>query len=311
MLSKRILSLIKGIDTTPVQFTMDYVMAAGGGAGGARYYGGGGGAGGYLSSFGLSGANTAQEASSTTLSYTTYNIVIGAGGSLGTSGTTSYMVGSGFNTISSSGGGYGAGGTVVITYPASGGSGGGGDDYGSPVNGAAGIAGEGMAGGNSGYAAAYRYAGGGGGASEAGQGSGSTHILAGKGGDGQVSLITGSALYHAGGGGGASNAHTNYLGGLGGNGGGGQGSIYGSSTPPMSAGAANTGSGGGGGTHGHGSVIGQGAAGGSGFFILRYPASYTLVLGTATAPTHLNTTVNGNTGFKYSKIESTGTISFT
>lgn len=317
MLSKRILSLGK-IDTTPVAFTFDFAIASGGGAGGARYYGGGGGAGGYKTSFGtgnLSGRNSAVLNELNYESYTDFSVIIGAGGSISPSGSGTYSYlytpnqsGSLVFGVLTTGGGYGAGGTSVTAYAGNGGSGGGIDDYGGVIAAGNGTANEGYSGG-SGISGTVRYAGGGGGAGETGTASSNTEVLAGKGGNGMQSLITGTSTYYAGGGGGASNANSYYLGGVGGLGGGGHGAIYGSNANPMTSGTPNSGGGGGGGTHSRSSDF-YGAPGGSGFVILRYPAARSLVIGTASASV-LNASVAGNSSFKYSIITQTGVCSFT
>jgi len=301
-------------NTSPAALTFDFAMAAGGGAGGRYYYGGGGGAGGYRTSFGtgnLSGRNSAVLNAIDFTTLTDFRVVIGSGGTINpsTNGTYTQIFDhiTGLFSHRCEGGGYGAGSTSTGAYAGNGGSGGGIDDYGGQVAAGTGTANQGYSGG-SGVSGTFRYAGGGGGAGEPGTASSSTLVLAGKGGNGMQSLITGTSTYYAGGGGGASNAGVSAGGGLGGDGGGGQGAIYSYATPSMSAGTANTGGGGGGGTHSRGSDF-YGAPGGSGFVILRYPAAVSLDIGTASASV-LNASVAGNSSFKYSIITQSGDCKF-
>jgi hypothetical protein len=232
--------------------TCDVLVVAGGGAGGAST-GAGGGAGGLCYQTGRS------------VSATTYNITVGAGGTAGGgaggSGTNSV-----FDTITALGGGGGNYGPFAAG--SSGGSGGGGGEGqagGSATQGTSGGAtGYGNAGATGPNSAPYRH-GGGGGAGTAGVSGSST----GAGGDGLSTwsswgVVTGigenvSGIYYlAGGGGGGSNSTTASPGGLGGGG-------IGSGTT-NSAGLTNTGGGGG----GAGSNAGTSRAGGSGVVIVRY-----------------------------------------
>ena len=230
----------------------DVLVVAGGGAGGAST-GAGGGAGGLCYQTGRS------------VSATTYNITVGAGGTAGGgaggSGTNSV-----FDTITALGGGGGNYGPFAAG--SSGGSGGGGGEGqagGSATQGTSGGAtGYGNAGATGPNSAPYRH-GGGGGAGTAGISGSST----GAGGDGLSTwsswgVVTGigenvsGTYYLAGGGGGGSNSTTASPGGLGGGG-------IGSGTS-NSAGLTNTGGGGG----GAGSNAATSRAGGSGVVIVRY-----------------------------------------
>lgn len=246
---------------------VEYLVIGGGGAGAA----GGGGAGGYRCSVvgESSGGGASAEAKLRLSTGTSYSVIVGAGSS-GISWTSNASNGSAssFANILSLGGGGGGGNT--ISPPTGGGSGGGAfvqSSAGTTVNGAAGTANQGYAGGSGtdiGDSPNYFGSGGGGGASAVG-GNGSTNTSAGtsvggNGGNGVSSSITGSAVTRAGGGGGCNEGNT--TGGLGGSGGGGNGRIV--STAAQSA-TANTGSGGGG-TH----ATGTGGNGGSGVVIIRY-----------------------------------------
>ena len=232
--------------------TCDVLVVAGGGAGGAST-GAGGGAGGLCYQTGRS------------VSATTYNITVGAGGTAGGgaggSGTNSV-----FDTITALGGGGGNYGPFAAgSNGGSGGGGGEGQAGGSATQGTSGGAtGYGNAGATGPNSAPYRH-GGGGGAGTAGVSGSST----GAGGDGLSTwsswgVVTGigenvsGTYYLAGGGGGGSNSTTASPGGLGGGG-------IGSGTS-NSAGLTNTGGGGG----GAGSNAGTSRAGGSGVVIVRY-----------------------------------------
>ncbi|MDD4531087.1 MAG: DUF2341 domain-containing protein [Candidatus Pacebacteria bacterium] len=230
----------------PAEVTsVEYLVVAGGGAGG--FYlnsggSGGGGAGGLLTG---------------TLSVTsspTYKVIVGNGGTP----QTTYVNGgnggnSSFGSIVATGGG---GGAAWALNGSNGGSGGGGAGlHTGGTTGGTGISGQGYAGGghSSGEAPPYCAAGGGG-ASHVGYDGASS--VAGNGGEGISSSITGSALNYAGGGGGSCRGS-----GTAGIGiyGGGTGSISGAGA----AGTANTGGGGGGGETAAG-------AGGSGIVIIKY-----------------------------------------
>jgi hypothetical protein len=219
---------------TPPTYQANFAIVAGGGGGGyINGFGGGGGAGGYVPS------------SATLTVGATYTMIVGGGGSLGSSGTDSSITGIAIAT----GGGRGghAGSYIYGGNGDSGGSGGGGGSSGGdPPDagyGGAGISGQGNNGGNGSTFAG----GGGGGAGAVGGNSGGD--AGGSGGIGALNTLTGSAIYLAGGGGGRALAN-----GAGGAGGGGAGGANGS---------ANTGGGGG----------GSAGAGGSGTIIFTVPTS--------------------------------------
>jgi hypothetical protein len=164
-------------------YAVDYLMVAGGGGGNT---GAGGGAGGVL-------------ANSTTVTVgTAYTITVGSGGS----GAGVANASKGGNTtvfsLTAIGGGF-AGSTVG----GSGGSGGGGSTIisvsGSYFSGGAGTAGQGFAGGDSGFNNQADLGGGGGGAGAVGT-AGINNTTGGSGGNGVSSTITGTATYYAGGG---------------------------------------------------------------------------------------------------------------
>lgn len=218
-------------------YTATYLVVAGGGSGGCGR-GGGGGAGGLLTS------------SATFTPGTAYTVTIGAGGAATSTSDTRGNSGanSSISNVASSIGG-GAGGAYTANG-LSGGSGGGGAD--PNYTGGAGTAGQGYAGGNgSGYAANGA---GGGGAGAVGANVVSSTV-AGNGGIGISSSISGSATYYAGGGGGGADGATTA--GTGGNGGGGNGRAGGGTA---SSGAPNSG-GGGGGAYYLASTSGAGASG--------------------------------------------------
>jgi hypothetical protein len=230
--------------------SVEYLVVAGGGGGGAGPYQGGGGGGGGL------------VEGSVSLSQETYTITIGGGGAASTGtgvrGSNTSISGNDITSIIGIGGGGGAG---ELPSPGggaiagSGGSGGGGS-HGSPSPGLAGGAalqptsesgGYGNDGGF-GHSSPGNYVGaGGGGAGAVGGNASST--LAGTGGDGRASSITGSSVTYAGGGGGKKRDGAGAAGGTGGGGTGGS-----------SGGTANLGGGG-----------GYAYSGGSGVVIIRYP----------------------------------------
>jgi hypothetical protein len=226
--------------------TVEYLVVAGGAGGqaavGPYYPGTGAGAGGLL-----------QGVNYPVVLGTAITVTIGGGGTggiypnSGTNGGNSV-----FGNITSVGGGSATG--------ARGGSGGGnGTNGGTP--------GQGNDGGGAGYNNA-----GGGGAGSAGAGNANQHGL-GFGGAGLVSSITGSAIQYAGGGG--AGAPAAYAGAAavapGGGGGGGSGGLANTIRP--TTGLANTGGGGGGGSA-DGTNVQNGAVGGSGIVVIRYPASF-------------------------------------
>lgn len=204
-----------------------------------------------------------------------YIITVGAGGSGGTSGTStggavsgnlgsdSSLVQSGSTSLISIGGGGGGGwsDTQNSTAKKNGGSGGG-AGWGTSLNtGGSATSGQGNAGG-SGSTSSTGFGGGGGGAGQAG--AAGTSTVGGAGGNGLESSITGSAVFYAGGGGGASG--TTF--GAGGSGGGGT-----AAATTGGSGTANRG-GGGGSVTGAVSASVIGGAGGSGIVIIRYPRTY-------------------------------------
>ena len=235
--------------------SIDYVVIGGGGGGGHQYAGGGG-AGGFLNGTGYN---------VTGLSAIT--ITVGAPGAGSTAIAQAGASGgnSALDDIVADGGG--GGGSQSHTSGHDGGSGGGS----VPVTG---VGGHGTAGqGHDGADYSGNNAGGGGGgASEAGHQA--VTIVAGDGGAGILSDITGTTLPYSGGGGGAT---TN---GVGANGVGGS-DIGGNGGNPPTAGKMDTGSGGGGST---GATASTGAAGSGGVVIIRYitpaapVASFNLVL---------------------------------
>ncbi len=229
--------------------TVEMLIVAGGGggagvaaAGGGR---GGGGAGGVIS---------------TSLVVTTGAKVlyVGAGGNGGTAANSNGVNGANsfFDTITATGGG-GGGASGNTGRP--GGSGGGGPNG---STGGTGIAGQGYKGGDSG--SSMGGGGGGGGASCVGSNAVVTN-LGGKGGDGIVSSISGTAIYYGGGGGGG--AYQNAPIASGGNGGGGNG---GSDSNAAGNATANTGGGGGGSGSKTGGTAHAGGDGGAGIVIVKY-----------------------------------------
>jgi hypothetical protein len=238
------------------QYTISYLMVAGGG-GAADVTGtlgtgqGGGGAGG------------ATTNSFTALPSTSYNIVIGAGGTAQATGNNSFI--SGIQTVY--GGGAGNAGA--------GGSGGGGGGNGAAGGGVV-SPGQGNIGGAG--SAFWGSGGGGGGAGAAGTGGA---YVGGNGGAGISNTLTGTTVYYAGGGGGIGQ-FPDQLPGSAGIGGGGANA---------GNGVVNTGGGGGGGR-------GGGGAGGSGIVILSIPtASYS---GNITG-LPIVTTVGANTIVQYTQ----------
>lgn len=228
-----------GTLAVPSGFSVDAeVLVVGGGGGGSR---GGGGAGGYL-------AGTETLSGDMT-------VVVGAGGAAGHGDGPVGGDGadSSFGTLTADGGG---GGGYQTDGVAGGSGGGGGANSATLTSGGAGTAGQGYAGGGSGYTASPYPSGGGGGAGAQGQTSPSAS-QSGNGGAGLDNAITGISVGYAGGGGGAC-----YLTGGGGAAthGGGAGATGGGT-----AGTANTGGGGGGAGN-----TKTGGAGGSGIVVVRY-----------------------------------------
>jgi hypothetical protein len=226
-------------------------FAIGGGGGGGFDYAGGGGAGGVRS-------NT-----SVTLTAQTYSIVVGVGGTggstgiyNGTNGSNTTMTGTGLS-ISAVGGGGGGGFSDATGNGLAGGCGGGGGSR----NGGFGTGGTGSQGSNGGNGLANNYpstGGGGGGGGAGGAGQATTTGVGGTGGTG-VGWNNGTALrFGGGGGGGAISGYSTS------SDGGGKGGYF--PTVYGVAGTANTGGGGGGG----GAGSGFGGNGGSGFFSIGF-----------------------------------------
>jgi hypothetical protein len=239
---------------------VDYLIVGGGGEGGngtiptSWENGGGGGAGGVRQGNGL------------LISASVYPVLIGAGGSTGSGGTTTPGVGSANGNPSSAFGltadGGGRGG-MRDHNRGDGGSGGGGPAVGTISSGGLGNSGQGYNGGDGSPLTGGNGGGGGGGGAAAAGGNGNSST-GGNGGNGilvpwAATVGLGSNGYFAGGGG-ASGA----VAGTGGLGGGGDGSNSGNGAPAV----ANTGGGGGGARSG---VNTSGGSGGSGIVIIRYP----------------------------------------
>ena len=238
-----------------VQPTVSLLVVAGGGAGTQ----GGGGGGGVLSP------------SAYSVAIGSYTVIIGNGGS-GTVGQDTI-----FDILTAKGGGLGGSGDNGVG--GLGGNGGGGSYKFSAGTTTGGTGSQGFNGGtNGGYVGGDEPAGGGGGAGAIG-GSATSATVAGNGGVGYQSSISGAATYYAGGGGGSFGSAGGTAG-TGGNGGGGNGSV----NAGGSSGTVNTGGGGGGGVLGH-----AGGSGGSGIVIISYPT------GTLTATGGVITTNGGNT----------------
>jgi hypothetical protein len=233
---------------------VEYLVIAGGGGGGGA--GGGGAAGGYRTSVGTSGGNSSAESLVRLIGGTSYNIIVGSGGTgTGSDGSGSNGSPSSFEAIASVGGGGGGG------FQIAGRLGGSGSGAGAGATGGLSVTNQGSNGGNGGAASGQFTGGGGGGASAVGT-AGQTSV-SGNGGNGLASSITGTSITRAGGGAGGcgSGSITSGTAGTGGAGTGGTGA----GVPGVSA-TANTGSGGGGGGHGGAS----GGNGGSGVVIIRY-----------------------------------------
>lgn len=243
---------------TPTQaLTVDYLVVAGGGGGG-RYKAGGGGAGGLRCTVDATGGGGSLE-SQLSLTTTAYTVTIGAGGTRGIDGGGGSQDGSNggnsvFASITATGGGGGGGAYASDNGVGKVGGSGGGGQANTISAGGAGTTNQGFAGAD----AVSGTGGGGGGAAEAGNTDGT-----GEGGDGIATSINSVSTYYAGGGGAGSNSATK-IGGLGGGGTGGY-------TTTPTAGTANTGGGGGGGPGDFYGGSNQGANGGSGIVIVRYP----------------------------------------
>ena len=224
------------------------IVAGGGGGGKGGGFCGGGGGGGvvYQPAFAISPG-------------TIYSVQVGGGGLGATSDANGANGGnSSFSyLVATGGGGGGRNGSAGVT----GGSGGGGGEN-SP--GGPGTAGQGFGGGN-GVGGSSNGGGGGGGAAGTG-GTGATPVGGGAGGPGVSNSISGTAVHYSGGGGGGAHFNPGGIGGTGGGGKGGKLDNAGSGNIPAVNGASNTGGGGGGGC-----VTVNGANGGSGIVIIRYP----------------------------------------
>ena len=270
---------------------VDYLVVAGGGGGGGSQqvgYGGGagGGAGGLRTSFGsTSGGGTSAESYIQGIVNTNYTVTIGTGGTgaplstnnRGTNGTDSAFGSASLGNLITSKGGGGGGNYGQIVANGQGYDGGSGGGSSRDLSGGAALttpAVMGFDGGDASYSAVGGA--GGGGAASVGlvsyAGSGGIKI-GGDGGDGLQSSITvalGAGTYYAGGGaGGTFGAST-----ITGQGGSGVGGNGGAQYVNATTGDVNTGSGGG----GAGNYSRQGANGGSGIVVLRYPKSYTIAV---------------------------------
>lgn len=255
-------------------YLIDYLLVAGGGGGGTGNGGAGGGAGGMIEGFSVP-----------VVPGTAYQVSVGAGGAVSSSGTNST-----FYSQISIGGGYGA--------PQGGGSGGsggsGGGAYGSGGSGSvntgvgSGTAGQGNPGGYGWLNNSYDGGGGGGGAGGSGGNGGNNY--GGAGGVGKTSPVgsgAGVSSYFAGGGGGGSYIYASPS--SGGSGVGGSGGV--TNGPAAGSGVAGTGSGGGG-------AGGTAGAGGSGIVIVRYAGTQRGQGGTVTS----------NAGYTYHKFTGSGTF---
>ncbi|MDD3985457.1 MAG: hypothetical protein PHY59_06170, partial [Methanobacterium sp.] len=238
--------------TVPAGVTsVDILVIGGGGAGGSCGNGagcGGGGAGGFTEILGQA------------LSESSYNIVVGDGGSGVNPGAKGGN--SSFGNIISEGGGRGGGfysGSHIASQSGGSGGGAGYGNFNAKSSSNAVLPQYGNAGGNGITSGGYP---GGGGGGAGGAGGAASAIIGGAGGAGKISNITG--LTYAGGGG------AGIYGGTGGAGTAGGGS--GSSTGVGGNAIANTGSGGGGSTA---AASNNGGNGGSGIVILKYLISYT------------------------------------
>lgn len=240
--------------------TAEYLVVGGGGAGGSF---GGGGGGGVIT--GTKAVSIGQQ----------LKVYVGKGGcgiyyivAEAGNGQNSY-----FDDIVSAGGGRGGGASAgtVNHMPTIGASGGGGKGIDINGVGAAGIAGQGYAGGNGTSGGTQGGGGAGGGAGAVGGNAGAT--TGGVGGVGVASSISGSSVYYGGGGGGGAYIYTSSGDhGDGGLGGGGRGGDH--NTGQGLAGTANTGGGGGGSGYGASgypmNYDGPVPFGGSGIVIVRY-----------------------------------------
>jgi|9_EtaG_2_1085328.scaffolds.fasta_scaffold29048_1 hypothetical protein len=259
---------VSSLSPTPANNVVSYVVVGGGGAGGIGGDSpGGGGAGGFrefkspVDSYTASPLNGNPGGTSITATVAAFPITVGGGAPYpSTTGTPSV-----FSTVVSTGGGRGSKNCSPAQTAVAGGSGGGGDGGGNCTAGAGNTPpttpSQGFPGGSGRSVSGDRGGGGGGGATAAGT-AGSSYRLAGNGGAGATTSITGSPVAYAGGGGGAGQSGDT---GTGGTGGGGQGG--GPNPTPGVNGTANTGGGGG---AGNGSGCSASGFGGSGVVIIRY-----------------------------------------
>ena len=175
-------------DTTEVPEYIDYLVVAGGGGGGST--GGGGGAGGMRCTVTATGGSGSLESSFGINRGTNYTVTVGAGGAGGTGGGNGTKGSdSVFATITSEGGGWARGNSDAAS--GSGGSGGGGPSAGNNHAGGTGQSNQGFNGG-SGGGLTNNPGGGGGGASAVGDSR--TAGVAGSGGAGRATSITGSSV---------------------------------------------------------------------------------------------------------------------
>ncbi len=281
--------------TSKYLIPVEYLLVGGGGGSGSDV-GGGGGGGGFVS--GSMGLATQYS----------YSVTVGSGGTGSGQGTTdatngsdSILSGSSITTLTALGGG--AGGRWNNYAGANGGSGGGGsanytfNSYtagGSATQPSSSTGGFGNNGGRgtSSSAPSYGAGGGGGGAGSAGSDatpaptSSQITSTGGKGGDGKLSSITGSAIYYGAGGPGTNDQGVTAGAGLGG-------------VSINTAGTANTGAGAGGGQD-------NGLSGGSGVVIIAYPDTYPAL---TTIPGTLTYTQPTRSGYRvYRFTGGTGTI---
>ncbi len=254
-------------DEIPRPTTLDLLVVGGGGGGGSNAAGGGGGGG-------------VRYLPELQLGTGTYTVTIGAGGVIGTnSGTTTAARGqnggnSSFGSYSATGGGGGASrdnGPVA----SSGGSGGGGagPTSASREPGGAGVSGQGYSGGTGTAADQGAAAKGGGGGGAGGSGVNANTTVAGNGGAGFITYVTGSRLSFAGGGGGSNTAGNGYLGAAT------DGGVSGGAGTNA---GANTGGGGG----------GSAGSGGSGVVIIRVKTG-SMTISTTGSPVVTNVTIDG------------------
>jgi hypothetical protein len=252
-------------NTKSILSTVEVLVVAGGGGGGAHHGGGGGGG-------GLIYSNSQSITPGSAITVTVGNGGTGTLGGIASQGGTAGNGGNSvFGALTAIGGGGGG------NYPgpgANGGSGGGSNNWSTSTTGGTGTSGQGFAGGSNN--GTTNFGGGGGGAGGTAKG-----LSNNSGGDGLAYNISGTQTYYSGGGGsgvypGYANQTSYGFGGLGGGGNGGNGP-HGSGTN-STAGGTNTGGGGG----GVADYTKNGAAGGSGIVIVRYPGSQRASGGTVT-----------------------------